>query len=249
KVLLEHGELDEADRALDSVWQIIDTIEHWPVLAHLRATIEIARGDAEAGLERLQALRRRRGARMPRSQTRLLDLTESALALAAGDLTTARGFTSRAGDSALVALGVLRVELFAGQEERVLRVLGGISPDGPEARAHLAVLEALAWSRLDRGNDAAVAARRARTIADTYGLMTPFLLMSAAEREMFQVVVPSNAPALSQVQAPRLTQRELVILQELVDTANVNDIAQRLHVSANTVKTQRRTLYRKLGAA
>ena len=35
----------------------------------------------------------------------------------------------------------------------------------------------------------------------------------------------------------------------MLHTASVNDIAARLHVSANTVKSQRRSLYRKLGAS
>lgn len=249
KILLEHGEFDQAEAAIESVWHIIDTIEHWPTLAHLRAMIDICRGHADEGRERMRALRRRRGSRMPRSQVRLLDLSESSLALAAGDFAAARDIASRAGDLPTVATGTARVELFNGQHERALRMLGNISADGPEARASLAVLEAVVLNRLQRGDDAIIAARRARTIADTYGLTTPFLLIPSEDRELFGIAVPGESPALEAGTAvPRLTERERVILGELLETASVNDIAARLHVSANTVKSQRRTLYRKLGA-
>ncbi|WP_417508041.1 LuxR C-terminal-related transcriptional regulator [Microbacterium sp.] len=248
RIHIEHGELDRADAALDSVWHIIDTIEHWPLLAYLRAQIDICRGEADAGLERFRALRRSRGSRTTRSQTRLLDLTDSSLALAAGDLASARKLTVRADDAAPVAIGAVRALLFDGLHERALRMLGTIAAETPDVRAQIAVLDAVVLRRLGRPIEATVAARRARTIAGTYGLTTPFLLTSAEDRELFDLDVPW--PALdARGSVPQLTERELVILTELIDTANVNTIAARLHVSANTVKSQRRSLYRKLGAA
>ncbi len=45
-----------------------------------------------------------------------------------------------------------------------------------------------------------------------------------------------------------LTRREAVVLTELVRGNGARDIAERLHVSPNTVKSQLRSLYRKLGA-
>ncbi|HQC94039.1 MAG TPA: helix-turn-helix transcriptional regulator, partial [Microbacteriaceae bacterium] len=47
---------------------------------------------------------------------------------------------------------------------------------------------------------------------------------------------------------PPLSRSELRVLQALVDRASVDEIAQSLFVSRNTVKTQLRTAYRKLGA-
>jgi len=252
KIFLERGELDQAEAAIESIWHIIDTIEHWPALAHLRGTIDICRGRADEGRERMRALRRRRGSRMVRSQARLLDLSESSLALAAGDFAAARDIAARSGDLLIVAIGTARAEVFNGEYERALRMLGSVSseaPEAPEARANMAVLEAIVLSRLGRGNEAAVAVRRARAIADTYGLTTPFLLIPSEDRELFGVAAPWEAATLEAGTAvPRLTERERVILGELLQTASVNDIATRLHVSANTVKSQRRTLYRKLGA-
>ncbi|WP_194420360.1 LuxR C-terminal-related transcriptional regulator [Microbacterium abyssi] len=249
KIAVERNDLDGAEEAIDSVWHIIDTVEYWPLLAHMRALIDICRGRAGGGLERFRALRRSRGSRLSRWYTRLLDLTESSLALAAGDHEAARAFAPRGGDAALVTIGVAHVAVFDGQYERALRMLGSIAAESPEERTSLAVLEAVVLRRLGRSGDAAVAARRACTVADAYGLKTPFLLLTAEDRELFDVAVPWGPPAGGAPgMAPKLTERERVILHELVESTNVNDIAERLHVSANTVKSQRRTLYRKLGA-
>lgn len=54
---------------------------------------------------------------------------------------------------------------------------------------------------------------------------------------------PSNVPM------PKLTRRETVVLQELHRGLTLEEIAARLYVSKNTVKTQVRSLYRKLGVS
>lgn len=44
-----------------------------------------------------------------------------------------------------------------------------------------------------------------------------------------------------------LTHREMVVLSHLTDDRTLEDVARTLFVSRNTVKTQVRSLYRKLG--
>lgn len=250
RLFVERDDLDRAEDAIDSVWHIIDTVEFWPLLAQMRALIDICRGRAAGGLERLRALRRSRGARLSRAYTRLLDLAESSLALAAGDLEAARTLTSRGGDATLVTIGVVRAAFFQGDYERALFMLGSLIAVTPDERTNTAVLEAIVLQRLGRAADAALAAQRAVTIADAYGLKTPFLLLSADDRDLFDTDIPWQVPAISVgATVPRLTERERVILRALVDTASVNEIAERLHVSVNTVKSQRRMLYRKLSAS
>lgn len=48
---------------------------------------------------------------------------------------------------------------------------------------------------------------------------------------------------------PALTRRERVILANLNEDAILETIARRLYVSRNTVKTQVRSIYRKLGVS
>lgn len=46
-----------------------------------------------------------------------------------------------------------------------------------------------------------------------------------------------------------LTPRERIVLAELGEDVTLDDIARRLWVSRNTVKTQVRSVYRKIGAS
>lgn len=249
RLFIESGDLARADDALSSVWHTIDTIEHWPMLAHLRALVDIGRGEADEGIEKFRALRRRRGTRVSRVQTRVLDLTDSSLALAAGDLDAARALTARPGDQLPVQIGAARVLVFDGHFERARTMLAGIPVDSPRDRASVAVFDAVVLRRLERDDEAAVAARRARTITDAHGMSAPYLLVADDDRELFGDIFTWPAPNVGNADAaPRLTVRERVILRELVHSASMTDIAQSLQVSANTVKSQRRSLYRKLGA-
>jgi LuxR family maltose regulon positive regulatory protein len=110
-------------------------------------------------------------------------------------------------------------------------------------------LPLLSVRRLGRNAEGQIAARRAKTLAETYGLQTPFMLFSEQDREFLGVQVPWDPPLIEATAVvPKLTGREHVVLRSLADTASFEEIARRLHVSPNTVKSQRRTLYRKLGA-
>lgn len=169
--------------------------------------------------------------------------------LAAGDAGAAHSLRASAGDLPAVTIGVARVELFAGRPEHALRLLTRIADATPEARAHRAVLEALALNSLGRSAEAEVAACRARTVAGAHGLSTPFLLVPVDARALFGAEIPAIPAGVTTPVIPRLTKREHVVLAELLETASTDEIAARLQVSANTVKSQRASIYRKLGAA
>jgi len=252
-VAIERGELEEAEAYLSTIMPIIDTIEHWPLLAYARAIIDVRRGDAQHGLERLRLLRARRGRRLPAEGTsaRLLDLAASTLALAAGDMTEASALQQRAADApAFVALGVARVAVFAGDDGLALRRLRAIEPRTPVDRLHHMLLHAIVLRRGGQVQEAAVLARRAGALARATGLTTPLALLPADERDLFEEEAPPAPAGLAPLGAvPQLTERERIVLHELLRTSRIDEIAARLHVSANTVKSQRRSLYRKLEAS
>ncbi|MFS0866043.1 LuxR C-terminal-related transcriptional regulator [Microbacterium sp. 179-B 1A2 NHS] len=252
RLAIERGDATAAAAAVATIWPIIETIEHWPALGAVRAWADIVAGRPSEGRERLRALRARRGRRIGANTRigRALDATESTLALAAGDLVSARRLVARPSDSPDVVLAAARVAIFDRREERALKLLHGLDAQGPRQRTESAVLEAILLQRLGRDADARSAAQRAGVLARTYGLRTPLMILPPEERGLFLGEV-DDVPAAIEIGAepPHLTVRERVVLRELVDTASVEDIASRLHVSANTVKTQRRSLYRKLSAS
>ncbi|NLB47573.1 MAG: hypothetical protein GX814_07550 [Microbacteriaceae bacterium] len=248
KVFIEQNELDQAEAALDTVWHMIETTEHWPLLASLRATLDLCRGRFTEALESFRGLRKRRGSRMPRSQVRLLDLTESSLTLAAGDPARASSLRPQQGDHASILVGVARAQMYQGQFDDALHTLSAVPQDEPEVRLSSAVLEAVVLYR--RGDDEAAqpVVRRARGISEAYGLTTAFLLLTAEDRALFDVEIPWLALQVdTSGVVVKLTERERVVLRSLTDGSSVEEIARRLHVSPNTVKSQRRSLYRKLG--
>jgi LuxR family maltose regulon positive regulatory protein len=250
-IAVEDGDFAEAQQALDAIWPIIDTIEHWPILGYVRAQLDLRVGAADDGLERLRALRSRRGSRLAAGSptARMLDLAEATLALAAGDPTTAKALEPRASDQPWVRLGAARVAVFEGDTDRAFRLLGDTELNTPADRLTRMLLEAILLRRLGRADDAEVLARRAGALSRTAGLTTPFALLPADEGELFEREAPGAPAGIPPIPAaPRLTTRERVILRELMRGPNEGDIATRLHVSVNTVKSQRRSLYRKLGA-
>jgi LuxR family maltose regulon positive regulatory protein len=56
--------------------------------------------------------------------------------------------------------------------------------------------------------------------------------------------VPPVFPSL--LSTVKLAERELIVLSHLVNTGNMAEIGRELFVSANTIKTQVRSIYRKL---
>lgn len=56
-------------------------------------------------------------------------------------------------------------------------------------------------------------------------------------------------PRQPHVSDVHLTRREVVVLRELAETITLEEIATRLWVSRNTVKSQVRTAYRKIGVS
>lgn len=123
-------------------------------------------------------------------------------------------------------------------------------------RARLLVIAAAAAAAVDKGSEASQFFADAVWLCTSNGLVEPFRDMPNGLRSRFDAP-PSLAEAWSAGaqdgadthRAPvRLTSREQVILQALLEEARSSAIAERLHVSTNTVKSQLRSLYGKLGA-
>jgi LuxR family maltose regulon positive regulatory protein len=130
---------------------------------------------------------------------------------------------------------------------------------GPRTRVEMLLVQAEALHRLKSAR-AATIRQNARQLAEANGLLTPFAL--TIEGQVAPLAAASTAgsdgidAALSRIKplfseaamAAQLTQRERIVLDRLQSTASLEYIARSLVVSINTVKTQTRSIYRKLGA-
>lgn len=132
---------------------------------------------------------------------------------------------------------------------------------GPRTRVEMLLVQAEALQRLKSARATTIRLNAAH-VAEANHLITPFVLTiaghaapSLARPDDSGDETPSGA-ALARVKplfseaamAAQLTQRERIVLDRLQSTASLEYIARSLVVSINTVKTQTRSIYRKLGA-
>lgn len=247
---IERLDLAAARAALDSVWSMIETIEHWPLLAHARALTDLADGRASAGLEEFRALRRRRTSRLGSTDwvRNLLDVTESLLLLGTGEAGAAKTLLGN-GRATEVLLARARVALVLDDSDAALTLLGQAQPAHPNDRMSAAALRSVLLRRSGQEEERQQSLDQVRAIHRSHGLCSPLFFLPHGELAHFDDFGDLPQTLRAGVTAPRLTDRELVVLRELVVTSDIRDVADALHVSVNTVKSQRRTLYRKLGAA
>jgi LuxR family maltose regulon positive regulatory protein len=150
-----------------------------------------------------------------------------------------------------------RAAVVGGRPSEVADLLAGSSTWEVPARVEALILTSLAES----GEAAEAALREALRLAAPGGLLAPFLAEGASlERTLRRLPVASLHPALAALRAapspapvrPRavepLTARERDVLGLLPTHLSYAGIGERLYISVNTVKTNIRALYRKLGA-
>jgi len=262
---LEAGAAADAERAVDRLRDMVN-LEHGMLTVVLRAIVELWRGTPEVGLRLLDA---REGFDRPRAR---LSPQDSRLAAGARVLLNASVGQLGAAHAALRELersdplaAVLHaaVLLFEQRPDLAIeRLTAAPSAAGPRLQAAADLL--VASAALQSGDDdlADAAMRRFLATSSVDGVVSPVLLAPAEQRPaLWELVARVGAapdvvdrmramPAPFRLVAARasLTRREIEVLHRLGETASFAEIAATLNVSANTVKSQVRTLYRKLGA-
>lgn len=241
------------------------TIEHWIAIATTEALIELIDtrpGAALAGLDAFAALRGAEGRSI--ETRRQLAPTRALLQLALGNPDAARAILRREADRGPgTRIGQARVELALGRHGAALqhaRAVAGVRMS-PRELAELAAVEAAALLRFsDRSRSRAVVdhlgnmlQRTGQRLALTLVPESDYQRIRAALTAAGHDEIVASLPARSCFPDPDpgtfLTERELAVLDGLLRTSSVAGIASELVVSVNTVKTQLRTLYRKLGVS
>lgn len=142
---------------------------------------------------------------------------------------------------------ILRADpLAAVHAARTLAQRRGI---GPSVRLEALLLTSLALQRAGLPADERITTAAAN-LAQDEGLWRPLSVVPASVRDELPVTAPAHvrlAVMASPPPAVTLTPREREVLAALASDQSLAQIAGRLHVSVNTVKSQVRSLYRRMG--
>jgi LuxR family maltose regulon positive regulatory protein len=267
-IALEEFDADRAEKHLRTLDPHRDTIEHWPLLAHVEAMIAFLRGrpgDGLLALEATIAIHEARRSLGEFTQARLRS-TRALLELADDDAVGAER-TLRQGRSVerRDAVGLARIALSQGDPNLTLRLLEArrATPGSARVQAETGLLHSAALIGVgetaagldafektvrlmrDRQQRFALALLPVSSLDQLYARVR-----ASGREELVSFIDEQTVPRLltDQPLVPRLTGREKVVARQLLETGSAAVIATTLTVSTNTVKAQLRSLYRKLGA-
>lgn len=180
----------------------------------------------------------------------VIPLVRAALAARAGDTALARGGVASADPQlAMTTLASAGIALDTGAPAQALSLAIRIAPQTQGLRQleiwRLSVVH-LAHRALDEDTAAAAARRQMVRLAD--GLTRFNLAVAGTVGDHIRAMLAGeHGPSKRPVQW--LTPREVEVLAHIAEGLSRRQIAERLFVSLNTIKTQVSSLYRKLGAS
>jgi LuxR family maltose regulon positive regulatory protein len=265
---LERLDLAAAARSYDALLDHPLRDELWPYVTYARTQYALLAGTPADVLGELDRDRARHDGRLgPGGIAGPLLVAAEANLLLALDRGTAARDTLNGAHRAHPVLRVThaRLALLSGAAEEALHLARDAAWErsaSARLRREMLLIEAVAALRTDRGDLALTAAKRA---ADAIGASGGVRALLSVPREDL-IVLGSRVTSLSdlldhpgligrqslypaEITLVRLTERERDVLGGLASGLTVQQIAQRSFVSYNTVRTQQRSLYRKLGTS
>ncbi len=255
----EHDDRIEAER--------IDLDEQWMLVLHHRALAAVIRGNQRVVLDDVADYRNHHPQywREPNLGTTLVETAETALLMTVGQHEEALTRLDAAGASRTHLASLAHLLLAGGRLEQAAEVSDPQHwPARTTRRQQVLMLLAHAGAQHRLGRSAAAVAALRQAVNLTSHRSEAWLYNFAVlERETLVDLaqqVPELDPVLEllerrapvqRVEAPevRLTPREVLVLQHLSRGLNIQQISEQLFVSPSTVKNQRKSIYRKLGAS
>lgn len=262
---METGDPAAAEAHLHEADGTLPANEHWPLLAHGEALSLVLQGRADEAAARLDTIirtQRARHAYPPLTADRLRPI-RTIVELARGDTGAAARVVARVKDRMRTTTSRARVALVENDPERALRELGRDLPPeaSPRRQAEHEALKAAAVAMLRPGPEALSAIRRLHGLLIDRGLTLPLVLVPTGGLDAMLAMTDgagdvrvhalletarARAPLASGAARPRLSARERAVARQLLADGTVEAIATTLSVSPNTVKSQIRSIYRKL---
>ncbi|WP_068159906.1 helix-turn-helix transcriptional regulator [Rhodococcus phenolicus] len=257
---LDALDLDAAKEPLELLGRPSVREELWAFVAYVHSQYALVTHDAYSGLTWLHhAVAAHRDKHTPGAFSRvLLTAVEVDLQLALGNGNLARATVDEEpGDHPFLVVAAARIELLTGHPEFASKLLKRISwTDCGYPRAHLEALLLEAAAQVDRdGHDDAVRAwTRACMLSVRLGNHRAFTTLPPRYIETLVAWSGTQVPGgraesvfTDTIARVELSPREAGVLALLARGSTLGEIAKELFVSPNTVKTQLRSIYRKLG--
>lgn len=265
-----HDALDRLDTATaTSLLAELDAlpviVELWPFVVHARSRHAITIGDTAGAIAVLDGFPEQRSRVSGAFVRALLAACEIDAHLAAGNGPHARLLATRTDcDTPWTAVAVARTHLIAGDHATAINTCQRFDwLSTPYSRSHLEalIIEAAAQFALGRRARANEVWRRACELADRTGIRSIFATIPRDVVVALNTAAPSPSDAVTgylssspltlypeSLPRPELTDREQQVLAGLAQGFTTSRIAESLFLSHSTVKTHKRTLFRKLGA-
>ena len=235
----------------------------WMPAIQIAALVELVGGYPGRGLARLEQSARARG---PEGRTdaarRALAPLRAVLQCALGHPDAAAAILDRdAGSSVVGCIGRARLELMRGRHGAALQQLRPLSGSvmSMRQRAEASALEAAALLRFSTQRRTAAVVDHLGAMLQHSRLLLPLALLPASDLVRVSAALTTggygDVVAHEQLRSllydleaeDPLTPRETAVLATLLEHPSHAAIAARLNVSVNTVKSQLRSVYRKLG--
>ncbi|WP_440708882.1 LuxR C-terminal-related transcriptional regulator [Herbiconiux sp. YIM B11900] len=266
---LDELDPDAARTALDQLPDDDVSPEHWAMRLYVESRYAVKFGDPRAQLVRLRAAQRSHLPALSQGGLNqwLLRCSEGTLLLAVGDARGSRaavqGLVDSTAELAAESAAVVSAwaQLRSGEPARALAIavenLAG--SESIRTGAELWAVTAAALLQLEQPASAGNAFSTALRLVQQHCLYTVLTRLDDSEIEALTaatgVALPAPLGALrdraNRHSFPRraraaLTHRESVVLRHLVEGHSIDRIAELEHVSRNTIKTQMRSLFRKV---
>lgn len=262
-IRLERNDPDGALETISALDSRLGVLEHWPYMLWVKGLARLAGPNPEIGVDELAtAIATHRSRSASPFALDLLASLHSDLYLAIGQVARARAaLAERPQGSTQIILARARLLLSDGQVDEVK---ASIAPllwgEGSTLRqqAEALLLHAVCDLRLGYLEEAVFSARRAFALLDRHEMRLPLVMVPRTELlEVARSVLPEYLhlfdglpDPFSSVSTPNpLTRREQEVLVTLESPATLGAVAARHFVSVNTIKTQLRSIYRKLGVS
>jgi len=267
-VALDRLDLEQAGAAHDQAAALTHLEEFWAFLVHARAEFALTTGTATEALDVLD--RDRAGYdkwfRAGSFARPLVAAAEANLLLALGRANLARRvLTGPDGEHPFLQVAHARLALMADQTDRVLLLSQDVVWQRGASTRHrieMALMRAVAAARVGDTSLAVTSLETAVDIGRAHGMARPFTTVPRAELAALADRVPVLLELLEEeplagrddvfparVDLIDLTEREERVLEQLATDLTLPEIARAAVLSYNTLRTQQRSLYKKLGTS